>query len=125
MKQIYSYTQQSISFGGGWTDRRYYQCETEEEYQQCIANAKREVDDYTRRGYANHISIDQDVDIIARQYHAPGCGWTGRVFDAKGLAVHKHFECSDEHCYYIRPNTLVEQQKPQRKVSFMDTLTDS
>ena len=125
MKQIYSYTQQSISYDGGWTNYWYYQCETEEEYQQCIANAKREVDDYTRRGYANHISIDQDVDIIARQYHAPGCGWTGRVFDAKGLAVHKRFECSDEHCYYIRPNTLVEKQQPERKVSFMDTLTDS
>ena len=125
MKQIYNYTQQSISFCGGWTDIRYYQCETEEEYQQCITNAKREVENYMRRGYANYISIDQDVDITARQYNAPGCGWTGRVFDAKGLAVHKRFEHNDEYCYYIRPNTLVEKQQPKRKVSFMDTLTDS
>ena len=125
MKQIYNYTQQSISFCGGWADIRYYQCETEEEYQQCITNAKCEVESYTQRGYANYISIDQDVDITARQYHAPGCGWTGRVFDAKGLAVYKHFEHNDEHCYYIRPNTLVEKQQPKRKVSFMDTLTDS
>ena len=125
MKQIYDYTKQSISYGGGWTYYRYYQCETEEEYQQCVLKAQSEVEDYTRRGYAAYISIDQDTEITARQYHAPGCGWIGRIFDAEGLAVHKRFERSDEHCYYIRPNTLVEQPQPKRKVSFMDTLTDS
>lgn len=125
MKRIYSYTQQSISYGGGWTDYRYYQCETEDEYQECIKKAQSEVEDYTRRGYSAFISIDQDTKITARQYHAPGFGWIGRIFDAEGLAVHKRFERSDEHSYYIRPNTLVEQPQPKRKVSFMDTLTDS
>ena len=125
MKQIYSYTKQAISYDGGWTNYQYYQCETDEEYQQCITNAEHEVEDYTQRGYAAFISIDQDTKITARQYHAPGCGWIGRIFDAKGLAVHKRFERNDKHCYYIRPNTLVEQLQPKRKVLFTDTLTDS
>ena len=125
MKQIYSYTKQSISYGDGWTDYRYYQCETEEEYRQCVDKAHSDVEDYTRRGYTAFINIDQDTKITARQYYSPGCGWIGRIFDAIGLAVHKRFERNDEHCYYIRPNTLVEQPQPKRKISFMDTLTDS
>jgi len=125
MKQIYNYTQQSISYDGGWDDYRYYQCETEEEYRQCVAKALSDVEDYTRRGYAAFINIDQDTKIVTRQYHSPGCGWIGRIFDAEGLAVHKRFERSNEHCYYIRPDTFVEQPQPKREVSFMDALTDS
>lgn len=125
MKQIYGYTQQSISYGGGWTDYRYYQCETEDEYQECIKKARNEKESYTRRGYSAFISIYENTKITARQYHAPGCGWTGRIFDAEGLLVSKYNGRSDEYSYYIRPNTLVEQPQPKRKVSFMDTLTDS
>lgn len=125
MKQIYSYTQQSISYGGGWTDYRYYQCETEDEYQECIKKARNEKENYTRRGYSAFISINEDTKIAARQYYAPGGGWTGRIFDAEGLFVSKYHGRSSEYNYYIRPNTLIEQPQPKRKVSFMDTLTDS
>lgn len=125
MKLIYDYTQQSISYGGGWTDYRYYQCETDAEYNECVAKAEQEKQDYAERGYAAYITVNVNTKITAREYHAPGCGWTGRVFDAEGLAVYKRYERSNEYNFYIKPNTLVEQQKPKRKVSFMDTLTDS
>lgn len=125
MKLIYDYTQQSISYGGGWTSYRYYQCETDAEYKECVAKAEQEKEDYAKRGYAAYITVNADTKITAREYHAPGCGWVGRVFDAQGLAVYKRYERSNEYAFYIKPGTLVEQQKPQRKVSFMDTLTDS
>lgn len=125
MKLIYDYTQQSISFGGGWTNYRYYQCETDAEYNECVAKAEQEKQDYAERGYAAYITINVNTKITARERHVPGCGWTGRVFDAEGLTVYKRYERSNEYEFYIKPNTLVEQQKPQRKVSFMDTLTDS
>lgn len=125
MKLIYHYTQQSISYGGGWTNYNYYQCETEQEFQECLAKVRHEKEDYANRGYESYITVDEDTNITAREYFAPGCGWTGRVFDAKGIAVHKRYERSDEHNYYIKPGTFVETQKPPRKPSFMETLTDS
>lgn len=125
MKLIYDYIKQSISYDGGWTNYRYYQCETDAEYNECVTKAEQEKQDYAERGYAAYITVNADSKITAREYHAPGCGWTGRVFDAEGLAVYKRYERSNEYNFYIKPNTLVEQQKPQRKVSFMDTLTDS
>lgn len=125
MKTIYSYTKDSISYAGGWTDYKYIQCETEDEYQKCLSLIEQEIADFTKRGYASRISAHMDTDVTAREYFVRGGGWTGRVFDAKGSMVYKRLERSNECTYYIRPNTLVEQKKPARKVSFMDTLTDS
>ena len=125
VKTFYSYTEQSISWSGGWTEKRYILCETDEEYQKCLSLIEQEIADFTKRGYASRISAKIDTEISAREYFVHGCGWTGKVFDAKGSILCKALECSNEYTYFIRPNTLVEQKKPVRKVSFMDTLTDS
>lgn len=126
MKLIYCYSKQKISYEGGNDEYSYYQCDSMEEYKKCVAQALDKKENYIKRGYGGYISVHVDDTITAREYHSPGVGWTGRIFDAEGLYVWTNDERNHcKHVYYIKPNTLVEQAKPKREYSFMDSLTDS
>ncbi len=118
-KIIYHIHRSSNSYNcSEWYDTDYYLCETEEEYQQLMAEyqAKRKKieDDYANadgkpdwslRWRYNNFHFTPEQKVHASEYYY-GHEWQGKTFDAIGFCWYERLERSSHTKYYLKPGSV-------------------
>jgi len=118
-KNIYHIHQSSNSYScSEWYDTDYYLCDTEEEYQQLMAEyqAKRKKieDDYANadgnpdwslRWRYNNFLFTSEQKVHASEYYY-GHEWQGKTFDAIGFCWYERLERSSHTKYYLKPGSV-------------------
>lgn len=130
MKVIYRIHQTSNSY---WNsehyDTTYYECETEEEYQNKFAQLKAEVqkitdeyrkfeaqgcykdeffvtgEPYLAQALNERISLSDEQSVIANEYYE-NREWQGMSFKAVGFCYSVHYERGYNTEYYLKPKSV-------------------
>lgn len=116
MKLIFQESPQGVL--GGWSDQKYYLCETEEEYKQKLneyRKKRKEIEEATD-AYAdfrrNNWHLDEDVRIVRMPRTVNFDGFVesdGKHLEAIGFCWHESYERSDADWYFIKPGTVKAQ----------------
>lgn len=117
MKVILQESPQYIQ--GGWSDNTYYLCETEEEYQQKLAEyrqKRKEIEeatdpyaDFRRRRW--YISEDIKISRVEKMINYDGFVESdGRSLSAEGFRWHEEYERSDKNLFFIKPNSVTSSK---------------
>lgn len=119
MKNIYHiYTSSNSYWNNEWYNTDYYLCDTEEEYQQLMAEyqAKRkkiEEDyaaangnpDFNLKWQYNNFRFTPEQKVHASEYYYAH-EWQGKTFDAIGFCWFERLERSTHTNYYLKPGSV-------------------
>jgi len=130
MNNIYHIHKSSNSYWNNeWYDTDFYLCETEEEYQQLMAeyktkrqkiedeynDAKAKGVDFGRLGICgelfnirwryNNFRFTPEQKVYAREYYY-GHEWQGKTFDAIGFCWFERLERSTHTMYFLKPGSV-------------------
>lgn len=110
MRQIYRKHQTSNGMNYSYWDDVYYLCDTEEEYQQQLADYKARAErakvDYAKRGYARYTpTLSQEGKIHASEYYYAH-EWTGKNFDAYGFSYTERDNIGSTTTHILKPGSV-------------------
>lgn len=120
MKNIYHIHQSSNSYWDShWTDTDYYLCDSEEEYQQKLAEYKKKREDIISRYEANksdmtaeycyyNFCLHEEGKIHANEYYYAH-EWCGKEFDAFGFCWSERLERSTHYKYFLKPGSVTNE----------------
>jgi hypothetical protein len=121
MKNIYHIHQSSNSYwDSSWTDTDYFLCDSEEEYQelmaQYIAKRKKIEEEYkenpnssTEWRYHN-FHFHKEGKVHANEYYY-GHEWCGKEFDAIGFFWGERLERSTHYKYFLKPGSVCNETR--------------
>lgn len=116
MKNIYHIYNSSNSYSdNSWTEKDYYTCDNEQEYNEKIAEYKKQVEDYQKSSNAKiygewRFQISKEQEIHASPYYYAH-EWQGKSFDAIGVCFQKHLERSNHYIYILKPNSVKNEKQ--------------
>ena len=110
MKKIYHQLTSSNSYSdSSWTDKDWFLCETEEEYQSEVGKCRAHVQEYQEmqaKIYGEwRFKCSEEQPFHASEYYY-GHEWQGKTFDCVGVCYEEHLERSNHYKYIIKPNSV-------------------
>lgn len=121
MKNIYHIHQSSNSYWDShWTDTDYYLCDSEEEYQQKLAEYTEERKQIEKDFKENptkankyralFFQLSKEQKVHANEYYYAH-EWCGKEFDAFGFCWSKRLERSTHYKYYLKPGSVCNETR--------------
>ena len=122
MKNIYHIHQSSNSYWEShWTEENYYLCDSEEEYQQLLAeykNKRKNVveryeeapEDWCKKWCFNNFIFLEEDKVHANEYYY-GHEWCGKSFNAYGFGWFERRERSSHYKYFLKPDSVTGENE--------------
>lgn len=119
MKNIYHKHQSSNSYWDSrWIDTDYYLCDSEDEYQQKLAEytekrkqiekeLKENPTELSKRR-ALFLQLSREQKVHASEYYN-GYEWCGKEFDAFGFCWSERLERSTHYKYFLKPGSVTNE----------------